>query len=340
MSSRRAPLAESAHERVALLAQRLLARDRSAVAPALNLADDQRAAERAAARTLLATLETKVLLGGAPRLGLTGAPGAGKSTLLDALVRRHRARGETVGIVAVDPSSRRSGGALLGDRVRVRSAANDPGVFFRSLAARESLGGLSDAARAATTIMAAAFDVVIVETVGVGQSEGDVADLVDTLVFVAQPAAGDTVQFLKAGVLELPDVLAVNKADLGALAEKTARELESALALGEKSDVSWVPPVVLVSARDNTGIEALEAAIARHRAHLAMGDALAAKRRRGRDAWLTAVLARRYGSYGLEALGGTPALAARLASAPDAPGFAFELALAEEVERALRGGSR
>jgi LAO/AO transport system kinase len=324
---------------VVALAQRLLARDRGAVAPALNLVDDSRSGERAAARSLLATLETRVLFGGAPRLGLTGAPGAGKSTLMDALVRGRRARGETVGIVAVDPSSRKSGGALLGDRVRVRSAANDPGVFFRSLAARESLGGLADAARAATTILAAVFDLVIVETVGVGQSESDVADLVDTLVFVAQPAAGDTVQFLKAGVLELPDVIAVNKADLGALAERTARELESALALGEKPDASWVPPIVLVSARDNTGIDALEAAIAAHRAHLGTGDALAAKRRRGRDAWLREVLSRRYGSFGLERFGGAETLAARLASAPDASGFAFELALGAEIERALRGGA-
>jgi LAO/AO transport system kinase len=329
----------TAHEEVVALAQRLLARDRSAVARALNLADDQRPAERAAARALLATLETKVLFGGAPRLGLTGAPGAGKSTLMDALVRAHRGRGETVGIVAVDPSSRKSGGALLGDRVRVRSAANDSGVFFRSLAARDSLGGLSDAARAATTIMAAVFDVVIVETVGVGQSEGDVADLVDTLVFVAQPAAGDTVQFLKAGVLELPDVLAVNKADLGALADRTARELESALALGEKPDARWVPPVVLVSARDATGIDALEAAIARHRAHLAESGALAARRRRGRDAWLREVLTRRYGSFGVAAFGGAEAIAKRAAEAPDAPGFALELALAAEIERALRGGA-
>jgi LAO/AO transport system kinase len=193
------------------------------------------------------------------------------------------------------------------------------------------------AARAAVTIMAAVFDRVIVETVGVGQSEGDVADLVDTLVFVAQPAAGDTVQFLKAGVLELPDIFAVGKADLGALAERTARELESALALGEKSDIAWIPPVVLLSARDGTGIDALEAAIGRHRAHLA-SDALAAKRRRGRDAWLRGVLARRYGSYGLAALGGASALAARLAAAPDASGFALAEELSAAIERALRGG--
>jgi LAO/AO transport system kinase len=186
--------------------------------------------------------------------------------------------------------------------------------------------------------MAAVFDVVIVETVGVGQSEGDVADLVDTLVFVAQPAAGDTVQFLKAGVLELPDVIAVNKADLGALAERTARELESALALGDKPGASWTAPIVLVSARDGTAIDALEAAIARHRAHLAASGALAAKRRRGRDAWLCSGLARRYGSYGIAAFGGRAALSARLAAEPDASGFALELRLAEEIERALRGG--
>ena len=331
-------VAETPQAKAAALAVRLLARDRDAVAPALNLADDQRSGERTAARELLAALERKVLFAGAPRLGLTGAPGAGKSTLMDALVRVRRARGETVGIVAVDPSSRKSGGALLGDRVRVRSAANDPGVFYRSLAARDSLGGLSGAARAAVTIMAAVFDLVIVETVGVGQSEGDVADLVDTLVFVAQPAAGDTVQFLKAGVLELPDVIAVNKADLGALAERTARELESTLALGEKPDARWVPPVVLVSARDSTGIAALEDAIARHRAHLGASAALEARRRRGRDAWLREMLSRRYGSFGVEALGGDEALVARSAAAPDASGFALELALSTEIERALRGG--
>ncbi len=288
---------------------------------------------------MLIALEQRVLFAGAARLGLTGAPGAGKSTLLDALVRARRARGESVGIVAVDPSSAQSGGALLGDRVRVRSAANDPAVFFRSLAARERLGGLADAARGAVTVMAAVFDGVIVETVGVGQSEADVAALVDTLVYVAQPAAGDTVQFLKAGLLELPDVFAVNKADLGAWAERTARELESALSLGAKPEGSWSPAVVLVSARDGRGIGELEDAIRRHTAHLLANGELEPRRRRGRDAFVRDALRQRYGSFGVEALGGADALQRLLAERPDEPGFALELcARRRDRARAARGG--
>src|SRR5690606_10972382 len=194
------------------------------------------------------------------RVGLTGAPGAGKSTLLDALVRRLRARGETVGIAAVDPSSRRSGGALLGDRARVRASALDPGVFLRSMAARERLGGLADATWASVTVLSAVFDHVFVETVGVGQSEAEVADLADTLVFVAQPGAGDMLQFMKAGVLEHPDVFVVNKADLGAIAERTASELAAGLTLGARRPDGWSPPVLLVSARDARGIDELVAA--------------------------------------------------------------------------------
>ena len=152
------------------------------MAEALNLADDQRPARRDAARALLETLERETPFPGAARIGITGAPGAGKSTLLDALVRCLRPRGDTLAIVAVDPSSQRTGGALLGDRARVRAGGSDPGVFIRSMAARERLGGLAEAARAGVTILSAAFDRVFVETVGVGQSEVEVSTLVDTLV--------------------------------------------------------------------------------------------------------------------------------------------------------------
>ena len=156
---------------------------------------------------------------------MTGAPGAGKSTLIDALVRALRRRKESVAVVAVDPSSQRTGGALLGDRIRMRSGGGDSGVFIRSMAARDRLGGIADNAWAAVAILAAAFDHVFVETVGVGQSEGEVAGLVDTLLFVANPGGGDTLQFMKAGILELPDVFVVNKADTGAAADRTALEL-------------------------------------------------------------------------------------------------------------------
>jgi LAO/AO transport system kinase len=314
------------------------------VAAALNLVDDRRPGRREAALAMLDALEQEVAARAArgtrrepPRIGVTGAPGAGKSTLLDALVRRLRARGETVGIAAVDPSSRRSGGALLGDRARVRASALDPGVFLRSMAARDRLGGLADATWAAVAVLAAVFDHVFVETVGVGQSEAEVADLADTLLFVAQPGAGDVLQFMKAGVLEHPDVFAVNKADLGPIAERTASELATGLALAARDRSGWTPPVLLVSARDARGIDALLEALDAHRRHLEASGERAARRRRGREALVAGALLRRYGSFGLERLGGLDGLRERLAgTGGERSGFALVLALGQEIEAALR----
>ncbi len=303
---------------------------------ALNLVDDRRPGPRREAEALLATLEREAPFPGASRVGVTGSPGAGKSTLLDALVRALRPRGETVAIIAVDPSSRETGGALLGDRIRVRSAAADPGVFFRSMAARDRLGGLADATRAGTLVLSAVFDRVFVETVGVGQSEVEVAALVDTLVYLVNPGSGDTLQFMKAGILELPDLFAVNKQDLGAEARRTAGELASGLGLGERREDGWVPPVLEISARDGTGIEALVAALDAHRQHLLESGTLAARRRRGRDAFVRQALELRYGSYGLTRLGGPGGLAARLGEQADAPSFALLDELAREIEEALR----
>ncbi len=319
------------------LADRLLARDRGAVAPALNLVDDRRPAARREATALLTTLEETIGRGGAPRIGLTGAPGAGKSTLLDALIRRMRGREETVGAIAVDPSSQRTGGALLGDRIRVRAGAADPGVFFRSMAARDRLGGLAEATRASVLVLSAAFDTVLVETVGVGQSEGEIADLVDTLVFVAQPGAGDLLQFMKAGILELPDLFVVNKADVGAAAERTRSELEAGLRLGERED-GWVPPVVPVSARDGTGLEALDDALRGHREALG-AEGLARRRQRGRDASVRSGLLLRYGRFGLDAWGGAESLDRRLAEDAESGGFALLDRLGREIEDAIRGSA-
>ena len=315
----------------------MLARDRDAVSEALNRIDDARPGQREKALELLGALEHKARFPGPPRVGLTGAPGAGKSSLLDAIVRTLRASGETLGIVAVDPSSRRTGGALLGDRIRVRSGASDAGVFFRSMAARERLGGVADATRAGVTVLAAAFDWVFVETVGVGQSETDVATLVDTLVYVAQPGAGDLLQFMKAGILEVPDVFVVNKADLGAAAARTAGELEAALGLGWRDAASgWTPPILLVSARDGTGIAELVATLRAHRRHLESSGTLEARRARGKEAFVEETLERRYGSYGTAQLGGAAGIACRVREARDASAFALVLALGREIEDALR----
>jgi LAO/AO transport system kinase len=203
------------------------------------------------------------------------------------------------------------------------------------MAARNRLGGLADAARAGVTVLSSAFDVVFVETVGVGQSEGDIASLVDTLVYVAQPGAGDMLQFMKAGVLELPDVFVVNKSDLGPSAARTAGELEAGLGLGERADEDWVPPVLLASARDGEGIDALFDALEAHRASSIGSGRLAERRRRGREAFVRDALQNRYGSYGLEAIGGPEVLAERLRGAEQTSGFRLADAVGREIEDAL-----
>ena len=203
--------------RAAALGARLRERDLAAAPAALNLLENRAPARRGEIAALLAEVAPARLGGEAPGhvVGVTGPPGAGKSTLLSALVRVWRARGRTVAVLAVDPSSKRSGGALLGDRARIDADPADRGLFIRSMAAGERLGGLAPATRAAAQALAAAFDVVVVETVGVGQSETEVAEAADTVAVVVQPGSGDVLQFLKAGIMEVPDVLVVTKADLG-----------------------------------------------------------------------------------------------------------------------------
>ncbi len=195
---------------------------------AAALARLERLPEEAWSLDLLAEAWSLALAGkGAQVLGITGPPGVGKSTLVGALLKEARAKGLRVAVLAIDPSSRRSGGALLGDRLRVMSPAGDPDCFVRSMAARHRLGGLADEAFPAITLLRALYDLVLVETVGVGQSETDVADMADTVVFCVQPASGDAVQFMKAGIIEIPHIAVVTKADLGAPAERALADLES-----------------------------------------------------------------------------------------------------------------
>jgi LAO/AO transport system kinase len=317
------------------LASRLLAGDRSAVPEALNLVDDQRPDERGRARQLLDALQRRRSELDARRVGITGAPGAGKSTLLDALVRTLRPRDASLGILAIDPSSQRSGGALLGDRIRVRSGSTDDGVYLRSMAARDRLGGLADATSASVEILSAVFDFVFVETVGVGQSESEISHLVDTLVFVAQPGAGDSLQFMKAGILELPDVFLVNKADLGAVAQRTASELGSGLGLAAARADGWQPPVLLASARDGTGVEALVEAIESHHRHAMRTGSLPTKRLAGRVHSVTKALVLRYGSFGLERIGGRDALEMRVAETVEESVASLVHGLGQEIEDAL-----
>ncbi len=201
--------------------------------------------------------------GNARVVGLTGSPGVGKSTVTDQLVRAYRAAGQRVGVLAVDPTSPFSGGALLGDRVRMQDHATDSGVFIRSMASRGHLGGLSWSAPQAVRLLdAAGFDVICVETVGVGQAEVEIAGLADTTLVVMAPGLGDSIQTAKAGILEIADVFVVNKSDRPGASE-LSRDLRSMLAMAGH-DKSWKPPIVLTSAATGTGIGELAERVADH----------------------------------------------------------------------------
>lgn len=235
-------------------------------------------------------------------IGLTGPPGVGKSTLTDALLRRWRARGETVGVVAVDPSSRISHGALLGDRTRLKTDPDDTGVFVRSMAARDRLGGLSDHAVGAVVLMRAIFDRVIVESVGIGQSEADIATVADTVLLCIQPGSGDSLQFMKAGVMELPDVVAVTKSDMTEAAQRAVADVEGALTLALSEDSSWQVPVVSVSAARATGLDTLDGAIDAHRDWLAGGARLQKRRLAQQWHWVLQAIRTRFGNTGVDLL--------------------------------------
>ena len=211
--------------------------------------------------------------GSAHIVGITGPPGAGKSTLISALIREERSRGRRVGVLAVDPTSPFSGGAVLGDRIRMQEHATDPGVFIRSLASRGHLGGLSRSILPLITLLdAARFDTIILETVGVGQEDVEVKDLAHTTVFVTVPGLGDGIQAMKAGVLEIADIYLVNKADLPN-SESVARDLRS-LANHAVNESGWVPPVLMTVASRGTGVPELAEKINGHWRYLKESDEL------------------------------------------------------------------
>ncbi|MDH3378331.1 MAG: methylmalonyl Co-A mutase-associated GTPase MeaB [Gammaproteobacteria bacterium] len=241
---------------VSTAVDRLVGGDKATLARALTAVENA----RPQARELLAALQQHT--GGAHVVGVTGAPGVGKSTLCNALIREWRARGRRVGVIAVDPSSPLTGGAVLGDRVRMHEHDEDDGVFIRSLAARSNAGGLAASTTDVITVLdAAGMDCVLVETVGTGQSEVDIARTVRSTVVVSAPGLGDDVQAIKAGILEVADVLVVNKADLPH-AEQCARQLRAMLSLREVR--AWQPPVIMTSAQTDQGLQDLADALQRH----------------------------------------------------------------------------
>jgi LAO/AO transport system kinase len=296
----------------AALARRVRAADTRAIAEALALIEDTRAERLEAQRAVLGELAASTPAEHGV-VGLTGPPGVGKSTLAGALMRRWLDGGLGVGMVAIDPSSRRSGGALLGDRARLRLRAEDR-AFVRSMAARERLGGLAPATRGAALVLRAAFQWTLVETVGVGQSEIDVATVADCVVLVLQPGSGDALQFMKAGILEIPDVVVVHKWDLGPPARRTREELESMLRV--LRDEASMPAVIAVSSERGVGVEELQRTLETRTEELARSGELARRRAQARTHWALELLVERYGTRGLEALGGRESVTRRIAAAP------------------------
>lgn len=256
------------------LAERLLAGDRRALARAITLveSDDPRGWEL--------VREVYPHTGRASIVGVTGAPGAGKSTLIGALAKLRREQGRSVAVLSIDPSSPFTHGALLGDRIRLTDHFLDPGVFIRSMANRGALGGLSEAALQAALLMdAAGRQDILLETVGVGQAEVDVIDHADTIVLVLMPGSGDSIQALKAGVMEIPDVIVVNKAD-HPLTDTMVREIKGVLSLGAAHSGGWSVPVVKTEAVHGTGVQELLEQLDKHRAFIEAEGTLSERRRR------------------------------------------------------------
>jgi LAO/AO transport system kinase len=341
-----------------MLADRILKGDLRAASRLMRDIDDRVPGATAELRALFpATGRSRIV-------GITGSPGAGKSTLTDRLVGHYRSLGKTVGVVCVDPTSPFSGGAILGDRIRMQGHATDPGVFIRSLATRGNLGGLSRATSDVIRIMdAMGKDVVLVETVGVGQDEVDVAQLAHTTVVVVVPGMGDDIQAIKAGILEVADVFAVNKADREG-ADRTVRELRAMLELraplalssedllhhlsheapraeaelsAPAGNVPWEPPIVKTIATRDGGILDLLGAIAGHEEHLLRSGALPRREANRARSELVSILRDRLLDGALEALspvGTLDEIASRIARRELDP-----YALAEDLAGRLRGGA-
>jgi LAO/AO transport system kinase len=274
---------------LAALAERILAGDRRALARAITLIESRRYEHQLQAEQLLGRLLPAT--GKAARLGVSGTPGAGKSTLIEALGAHLIEQGHQVAVLAVDPSSRRSGGSILGDKTRMQRLAQAPAAFIRPSPAGDTLGGVARRTReAALACEAAGFDVVMIETVGVGQSESAVADMVDSFLLLLAPAGGDTLQGIKRGIIELADLVAINKTDgeLRAAALRAQADYRAALQLLRPEVSGWTPEVLNCSALEGTGIAELWQAVGRHRRALEAGEGLAAKRIRQRRSWLWA----------------------------------------------------
>jgi LAO/AO transport system kinase len=275
------------------LARRLSCGDRAALARAITLVESRRADHQAKARALLQALMP--LTGGAQRIGITGVPGAGKSTTIETLGLKLTGAGHKVAVLAVDPSSGRTGGSILGDKTRMERLSVDPNAFIRPSPTGGALGGVARKTREAMLLCeAAGFDVVIVETVGVGQSETVVAEMVDIFLVLLIPGGGDELQGIKKGVIELADLIVINKADLEPkLAERSAKDYRAALHLLEPSHPDWTAPVITVSGLRDEGVDKLWAQVQRHREIMGANGAWATRRADQNARWMWAMVRER-----------------------------------------------
>jgi len=276
--------------RKGVTADAVAAGDRAALARAITLMESRRPDHREAARALLQVLMPRT--GQAVRVGITGVPGVGKSTAIDSLGSLLTARGHKVAVLAVDPSSTRTGGAILGDKTRMARLSADPNAFIRPSPTSGTLGGVAAKTREAMLLCeAAGFDVILVETVGVGQSETTVADLTDFFLVLMLPGAGDELQGIKKGILELADMIAVNKADdAGARAGAAAADYRAALHILTPASAAWTPPVVTISGLTGDGLDDLWTKVLDHRARLGATGELAARRRAQDTKWMWALV--------------------------------------------------
>lgn len=270
------------------IVQRLRAGDRAELARAITLVESRRNDHRQVARALVAARQS----GAAMRVGITGVPGVGKSTLIDALGSNLTAVGHKIAVLAVDPSSKNSGGSILGDKTRMARLAANPNAFIRPSPSAGTLGGVAARTREAMILCeAAGFDILLIETVGVGQSETAVADMTDFFLVLTLPGAGDELQGIKKGIIEQADMVAVNKADIDpSRARQAAAEYGSALRILTHSSPNWTPPVMLVSGLANQGLAEMWSDIERHRAVLGASGELVRKRARQQVKWMWALL--------------------------------------------------
>ena len=234
-------------------------------------------------------------------LGITGPPGVGKSSLIRDLIVHYRSKNKTIGVIAVDPSSKKTGGALLGDRIRLSANSNDQGVFIRSMAARDKLGGLASITLSSAFLLNAIFDLTIIETVGVGQSETDISNIADTVLFCVQPGSGDSLQFMKAGIVEIPHIIAVTKSDLGEVAINTFNDVINSIRLNVSDNTKNIP-VISISSKENKNISDLINKIEQHKDYNYSNSSQDSRKFEKNLFWLHESVKEQFGEKGLKKL--------------------------------------